>query len=191
MRLDKLERQIAKHRAKSKRKGDSAQRRLTTEIADIDARISKLIDALETGLDATEVRQRLSTLQAAKEQTEIDLRALTPIEVDPDAPEAGALLASLPDLTDPMRQAPPSIKRQLFEAFGLQITYDKPSRKVELTATMSEQLAHALKTSPDDLGKLDSATRRGGASAQVTARATTGKSSGRRLRREQHATASS
>ena len=32
----------------------------------------------------------------------------------------------------------------MFEAFGLQITYDKPGRRIEISATISEAVAEAL-----------------------------------------------
>ncbi|MBK5116812.1 MAG: hypothetical protein JJE23_07820 [Thermoleophilia bacterium] len=36
------------------------------------------------------------------------------------------------------------IKRQVFESFDLQIAYDKPERRVELSATVSEAVAEAF-----------------------------------------------
>ncbi|MEJ7787524.1 MAG: recombinase family protein, partial [Solirubrobacteraceae bacterium] len=56
MRLDKLERQLRAHQRDHLRKDDSRQCKLTAEIASIDDRIGRLIDALEGGLDADEVR---------------------------------------------------------------------------------------------------------------------------------------
>ncbi len=43
-----------------------------------------------------------------------------------------------------LRDAPPSIKRQVFASFDLQIAYDKAQRRVELTATVSQAVADAF-----------------------------------------------
>jgi hypothetical protein len=52
----------------------------------------------------------------------------TPGSADSEASEgAEELLARLPDLGDALRKAPIELKRQVFEAFCLQITYDKPT----------------------------------------------------------------
>jgi hypothetical protein len=39
-----------------------------------------------------------------------------------------------------------AVRRQVFESFDLSIAYDKAERRVELTATVSEAVADALKT---------------------------------------------
>jgi hypothetical protein len=44
--------------------------------------------------------------------------------------DAGALLARLPDVGGALRRAPKELKRQVFEAFCLQITFDKPGRRI-------------------------------------------------------------
>jgi hypothetical protein len=41
-------------------------------------------------------------------------------------------------------EAPPEVKRQVFTAFDLQISYDKAEHRVELTATVSEAVADAF-----------------------------------------------
>jgi hypothetical protein len=43
-----------------------------------------------------------------------------------------------------LQQAPPAIKRQVFDAFGLLITYDKLGRRIEISAIISEATADAL-----------------------------------------------
>ena len=50
----------------------------------------------------------------------------------------------MPDLTKALAEAPPAIQRQVFEAFELQIAYDKPGGRLELTATVSEAVAEAF-----------------------------------------------
>ena len=59
------------------------------------------------------------------------------------------LLASIPDLADALHQAPTELKRQVFEAFCLQITYDKPGRRIEISATITEAIADALENAKD------------------------------------------
>ena len=53
-------------------------------------------------------------------------------------------LARIPDLSKALAEAPPAIKRQVFESFDLQIAYDKVERRVELSATVSEAVADAF-----------------------------------------------
>jgi hypothetical protein len=43
-----------------------------------------------------------------------------------------------------LQQAPRAIKRQVFDALGLQITYGKLGRRIEISATISEATADAL-----------------------------------------------
>ena len=44
---------------------------------------------------------------------------------------------------------PPSAQRQVFDAFCLQITYDKPNRRIEISATITEAIADALENAKD------------------------------------------
>jgi hypothetical protein len=61
----------------------------------------------------------------------------------------GELLARLPALGDALRKAPMQLKRQVFEAFCLQIAYDEPGRRIEISATITEALARALENERD------------------------------------------
>jgi hypothetical protein len=63
--------------------------------------------------------------------------------------DASALLARLPDLGDALRDAPKQLKRQVFEAFCLQISYDKLDRRIEISATITEAIADALENARD------------------------------------------
>jgi hypothetical protein len=56
-----------------------------------------------------------------------------------------AQLARTPDLAQALRDAPPEVQRQVFEAFDLHVAYDKPSLRVEVSATVSEAVADAFK----------------------------------------------
>jgi hypothetical protein len=53
-------------------------------------------------------------------------------------------VARVPDLTKALREATPGVQRQVFEAFELQILYDKAARKIEISATVSETVADAF-----------------------------------------------
>ncbi len=146
MRIDKLEQQLRTHERSTRHTEDGSRTRITKELASLDDRIGKLIDALENGLDAEQIRRRLATLQKAKEKAEIELRTLTPTPADLDSPGAIELLSRVPDLSQAMRCGTPEMKRQLFEAFGLQITYDRARNHISIAAVIAEQLAQAIET---------------------------------------------
>jgi hypothetical protein len=46
--------------------------------------------------------------------------------------------------TRPDRYTEPEVQRQVFEAFELQILYDKAARRIEIAATVSEAVADAF-----------------------------------------------
>lgn len=69
-----------------------ARVRLTKGIADLNDRITRLIDALERGMDPDVVGTRLQKLRNTKENAEIELQALDPVHADPKAPEDPAQL---------------------------------------------------------------------------------------------------
>ncbi len=50
----------------------------------------------------------------------------------------------MPDLTKRLCEASPEVQRQVFEAFELQIVYDKAERRIEISATVSEAVANAF-----------------------------------------------
>jgi hypothetical protein len=58
--------------------------------------------------------------------------------------ELSKQLARVPDLAKALREAPPELQRQVFQAFELQILYDKADRKIEISATVSEAVAEAF-----------------------------------------------
>jgi len=67
---------------------------------------------------------------------------------DPNSNEAyapcGVGHRDLPDLSQALRDAPPQIQRQVFQAFDLEIAYDKAEGKVVVSATVSESVAPAF-----------------------------------------------
>jgi hypothetical protein len=60
------------------------------------------------------------------------------------AEELSEQMARVPDLTKALRDASPEVQRQVFEAFELQILYDKAERRIEISATVSEAVASAF-----------------------------------------------
>ena len=58
--------------------------------------------------------------------------------------ELSKQLARVPDLAKALREAAPELQRQVFQAFELQILYDKADRKIEISATVSEAVAGAF-----------------------------------------------
>jgi len=55
----------------------------------------------------------------------------------------------MPDLSKELRKAPPKLKRQVFEAFDLQVVYDKLEKRIEISATVSEAVAEAFANKED------------------------------------------
>jgi CRISPR/Cas system CMR subunit Cmr4 (Cas7 group RAMP superfamily) len=47
-------------------------------------------------------------------------------------------------LTKALREASPDVQRQVFEAFELQILYDRAERRIAISATVSEVVANAF-----------------------------------------------
>ena len=103
---------------------------------------------------------QLAKLRETKEKAEIELRALAPTNANSEAPDTAALLARMPDLGRALRDAPPAIKRQVFDAFGLQIVYDKLNRRIEISATITEAIAEALENAKDLPEEVSSVTQR-------------------------------
>ena len=161
MRLDKLARQLRAHEKAAAKTADGTLQRLRDEVADLDHRIGKQIEALEQGVEPQLVSKRIEKLRRDKEAAEIELRYHAPGSADSGASEsADELLARLPDLGDALRKAPMELKRQVFEAFCLQITYDKPNRRIEISATITEAIAQALENERDLPGEVSDVARR-------------------------------
>ena len=66
----------------------------------------------------------------------------------------------MPDLTTALRDAPPALKRQVFEAFCLEVRYDKVERRIEISATVSEAVAKAFENAKDLPEEVSSVTTR-------------------------------
>jgi hypothetical protein len=70
---------------------------------------------------------------------------------DPRRDEIEAILAGLPDLRDVLEEAEPEELIDVFDAFDLAVTYDKPPQTLELSLLISTDQADA----PDDATKSD------------------------------------
>ena len=100
--------------------------------------------------EATNQAIHIAKLREDKEKAEIELRALEPGATDRMPPEdASVLLARLPDLSHALQRAPAELKRQVFDAFQLNIIYDKVERRIEISATITETVAQTLENAKD------------------------------------------
>jgi len=137
-----------------------AHKCLRHEIADLDRRMGLQIDALEQGIEPELVGERIAQLRLEKEQAEAALADLVPSGVEPDADELIATLSRVPDLGQALRDAPTALKRQVFEAFCLEVRYDKVERRIELSATVAEAVAKAFENAKDLPEEVSSVTTR-------------------------------
>ena len=113
------------------------------QVADLDDAIGLQIEAIEKGIEPELVGQRIMQLRAEKERIEEAQRALQ-LDVAADHSQLAASLERMPDLTKQLRRASPEVKRALFDAFELRIVYDKPNNRVQISATITEEVAEAL-----------------------------------------------
>ena len=150
MRLEKLAVQLRAHEKKTAKSAKDGEKRLRAEIEDLDRRIGLQIEALEQELAPALVSKRIAQLEQEKEKAQEDLRGLAPSASNQGSPEdLEAALGRLPDLAQALRDAPPALKRQVFEAFELRILYDKVDRRIEVSATITETVAKTLENAKD------------------------------------------
>jgi hypothetical protein len=151
MRADKLARQLRAQGKRSKRKAKDASVRVRQEVGDLDRKIGLQLNALEQGIEPELVGQRIAELRVEKERAEAALKDLAPKAAEPEASfeEIADALKRLPDLSKELRNAPPELKRQVFEAFDLRVIYSKLERRIEISATVSEAVAEAFHNAKD------------------------------------------
>ncbi len=140
LRMDKLAAQLdAKPRANP---DDRTRARLTKQIADADAAIALQVRAIEEGVPARAVKERIAELEVEQEDARAALAQLVP-----DAPHDDAKLADsldrLPDLSVALREAPLETKRRFYSAFDLQVVVDKAAGTVHISAAVDETVAQA------------------------------------------------
>jgi hypothetical protein len=102
------------------------------------------VPSLPPGTLSQLVAERIAELRGEKEALEAALTELGAAREEAEAEELSSQLARVPDLTKALREATPEVQRQVFEAFELEILYDKAGRTIEISATVSEAVANAF-----------------------------------------------
>jgi hypothetical protein len=128
------------------RDGHLAGTRIRKQIADLDRRIKAQVVALEDGIEPDLVVARISELRSDKSALKEALAGMDGGTEEVEADDLTERLSRLPDLTKALEEASPEVQRQVFQAFDLQITYDKAERRVEISATVSEAVADAFES---------------------------------------------
>ena len=77
--------------------------------------------------------ERIGELRSEKEALEEAIAEVGAEREEAEADELVEQLARIPDLTQALEDAPPEVQRQVFEAFELEILYDKAGRKIEIS----------------------------------------------------------
>ncbi len=170
MRLSKLANQLRIHERDARQNGKRHHDALRRQIADLDRRLGLQLNALEKGIDPELIGARIAELRARKEQAEEQLREQPPDPAELEPTELLANLERLPDLSQALRDAPPALKRQIFDAFELRIVYDKINRRIEISATVSDAVARTLQNANDLPQEVANVTRTDIAGARFVSR---------------------
>lgn len=144
MRIEKLAKQLRAESKARTRDGKQAVTKIRAQIGELDRKIKAQVIALEQGIEPHLVSERISELREQKTKL---VDALAEMGADRDESEESDLtdrLNRVPDLSENLRNASPQIKRQVFEAFDLQIAFDKREGRVEISATVSEAVAESF-----------------------------------------------
>jgi hypothetical protein len=144
MRLDKLAKQLRSHDRERRKTGQLAATRLRQQIADANRKIRIQVQALEDGIEPEIVTARISELKADKEAAMAALAEIDQPQLENEDDYLADRLARIPDLTQSLRNAPPEMKRQTFEAFELRISFDKAARRIEISATIADTVAQTF-----------------------------------------------
>jgi hypothetical protein len=144
MRIDKLSKQLRAHAREQKRDGKRAGTRIRQQLADLERKIKAQVRALEQDVEPELVSERIAELRGEKAVLQKALAEIGDATSEEDDEDLERQLGRIPDLTESLREAPAKVKRHVFEAFELQISYDKIERRIEISATVSEELASAL-----------------------------------------------
>ncbi len=148
LRLDKLAKQLRAESRSKRRDGKLAGTRIRQQVAELDRKIKAQVIALEDGVEPDLVSERIGELREQKEALEDALADLGVEQGEAEDEELERRLAAIPDLSESLQTASPQIKRQVFKAFDLQIAVDRTEGRVEISATVSEHVAKALKHKP-------------------------------------------
>ena len=144
LRIERLEKQLRASAREQRNEGKLAGTRIRKQIAELDRKMKAQIEALEKGIEPELVSERIAELRGEKEALEEALAEVGAERKEAEADELSEQLARMPDLTKRLREASPDVQRQVFEAFELQILYDKAEGRIEISATVSEAVANAF-----------------------------------------------
>src|SRR6476660_2117732 len=97
-----------------------------------------------SGVEPELVSERISELRGDREALEEALGEVAADREEAEDEELAAQLGRVPDLSKALADAPPEIQRQVFQAFDLEITYDKVEGRIEISASVSEAIAEAF-----------------------------------------------
>ena len=139
-----MEKQLRVNAREQRNEGKLAGTRVRQQIAELDRKIKAQVQALEKGIEPELVSERIKELRGEKTALEEALEEIGAEREEAEEDELTEQLARIPDLTKALREAAPEVQRQVFEAFELQILYDKAERKIEISATVSEAIANAF-----------------------------------------------
>jgi hypothetical protein len=127
------------------RDGDQRQR-LTRQLADLDQRVQRQLAAIEAGVDAVLVGDRIRALKAEHQNVEAaiaelddDRRQRTGLDLD----DACVVLDGLPNLRETLTAADPKLRRQVYDAFRLTVEIDRNEAQIRLKALVSSAFAGA------------------------------------------------
>jgi hypothetical protein len=127
------------------RDGDQRQR-LTRQLTDLDQRVQRQLAAIEAGVDAVLVGDRIRALKAEHHNVESaiaelddDRRQRTGLDLD----DACAALDGLPNLREALAAADPKLRRQVYDAFRLPVEIDRNQAQIRLKALISSAFTEA------------------------------------------------
>jgi len=126
---------------------DGAERtRAVRRLGEVDQRIERQLGAIEAGVDPALVGERIRELKAEREEIEAAIAQLDQAQRNGegfDVEEAPAVLDSLPDLSKPLAEADPELRRSVFEAFRLRVEIDRNAGLIRLKALVSSAFSQA------------------------------------------------
>ncbi len=120
--------------------------RLQDQLDDIDKRISLQLGAIEAGVDANLVRDRITALKTERSEIQAALVALNTGKHDTaqtTLDDAYEILNDLPDLGRALAAADPNTRRSVFDAFRLTVALDRNSHQIHVKALLSSAFTKA------------------------------------------------
>ncbi|MGZ5376018.1 MAG: hypothetical protein ACXWEF_06170, partial [Solirubrobacterales bacterium] len=144
LRIERLEKQLRLNAREQRKEGKLVGTRIRQQITELDRKIKAQVQALEKGIEPELVSERISERRGEKQALEEALAEIGAEREEAEEDELSKQLARVPDLTEALREATPEVQRRVFQAFELQILYDKAERRIEISATFSEAIADAF-----------------------------------------------